>query len=82
MSRLWMGGTPISDVEFEDELPHRFVWLGRRHTIIAIHNSWEVHQWADGIHREIFLVSTHNRLSLELFRDCLTDNWYVQRLYD
>jgi hypothetical protein len=83
MSRLWAGGTPVKAVALTDDLlPLGFTWLDKRHVILAIDNIWDIHQWPDGIYRDYFRVTTDTGLSLDLFRDCLTDNWYVQRLYD
>ena len=83
MSRFWAWGTPITAVSLTDDLaPLGFTWLKRRHTILTIDNSWEVNQWPDGIVREYFLVTTSTHLHVDLFRDCLTNDWYVQRLHD
>ena len=83
MSRLWAWGNPVKDVALTDDLlPLGFTWLQARHVILTIDNTWEVNQWPDGIVREYYLVATDTHLRLDLFRDCLTDTWYVQRLHD
>ena len=83
MSRLWAWGNSIDEMALTDDLlPLGFTWLDKRHIIIAIDNNWEVNQWPDGIVREYYLVKSNTGLHLTLFRDVLTDNWFVQRLHD
>jgi hypothetical protein len=83
MSRLWAWGTAVEEVALTDDLvPLGFTWLQQRHVVLTIDNAWEINQWADGIVRQYFRVTTHTQLSLDLFRDCLTNAWFVQRLHD
>jgi hypothetical protein len=83
MSRLWEWGTPIKDVALTDtQEPTGFIWLHQRHVVYRIDNHWNVNQWAEGIVREYFLVVTTTGLTVDLFRDCLIDLWFIQRLYD
>ncbi|MBZ0300542.1 MAG: hypothetical protein K8J31_12410 [Anaerolineae bacterium] len=83
MSRLCEWGMLIEDVALTaTREPLSFIWLHRRHVVYRIDNHWEVDQWAEGIVREYFFVITTSDLALDLFRNCLTDTWFIQRLYD
>ena len=83
MTRLWTRGTPVADVVLTAEgQPVAFCWWQRQHQVQRIINAWEVQQWPDGILRDYFLVVTDTRLYLDLFRDQITADWYIQRLHD
>jgi hypothetical protein len=66
------------------QTPYAFTWLGRTHQVQGIAKRWrvDVDWWRDRVWREYFKLTTHTGLLVILYRDVLTDRWYLQRLYD
>ena len=84
MTHLWPRGTPIVVVFDQTYTPQRFIWQGRRHRVQQITKRWRVDQdwWQRRIWREYFKLSTATGLLVVIYRDLLTGQWYLQRLYD
>ncbi len=84
MTYLWPQGDPIR-VEV-DELwqPLRFVWRRQVHPVSAVANRWRVDEdwWRGRVWREYFKLITTTGLLVIVFRDLVSGEWYVQRLYD
>ncbi len=84
MTYLWPQGTPLT-VRFEaDWTPRQFIWQDRAHPVQAVINRWRVDQawWGRRIWREYFKLTTRTGLLVIIYRDLLTGQWYLQRLYD
>jgi hypothetical protein len=84
VTHLWGAGEPItvqSDAAFA---PLSFTWQGRSHPVERIAKRWrlDVNWWQQRIWREYFKVVTHSGLLVVLYRDWLTGEWFLQRLYD
>ncbi len=84
MTRLWPQGQPIPVSDDADGRPHRFRWQGRTHQVEQITRQWrvDVDWWRDRAWRAYFKLSTDTGLLVEIYHDLLTDQWYLQRLYD
>lgn len=84
MTHLWPRGTPIVVVFDQTYTPQRFIWQGHRHRVQRITKRWRVDQdwWRRRIWREYFKLSTATGLLVVIYRDLLSDRWYLQRLYD
>jgi hypothetical protein len=98
MTRLWPNGEPITVESDPDGAPRAFTWQGRTHLVQGIAKRWRVdtgwwHHPAVSpvpgrcgtnrrVWREYFKLSTRTGLLVILYRDLLTDRWYLQRLYD
>ncbi len=84
MTRLWPNGEPITVEHSPDGAPRAFTWQGRTHPVQGIAKRWRVDTgwWRRRIWREYFKLSTRTGLLVILYRDLLTDRWYLQRLYD
>jgi hypothetical protein len=84
MTYLWAGGDPIQ-VEVDERWgPVRFVWRARAHPVSEVTNRWRVDEewWNRRIWREYFKLVTTTGLLVIVFRDLMTGEWYLQRLYD
>ena len=84
MTRFWPDGLPIT-VESDDlNSPLSFKWRRRTHRVQHIANYWRIdtHWWEERVWREYFKVTTDTGLLVLIFRNLLTGDWYIQRLYD
>jgi hypothetical protein len=84
MTRLFIGGVLV-EVQIDlNAMPVRFTWEGQVYRVQNIANHWRVDMgwWRLRICRDYFKVSTSNGLLVTLYRDLLTDCWYLQRVYD
>lgn len=81
MSRLWLQSIPI---EAEGEPPTAFVWEGRRYVVHEVVRQWRIDTewWRGRIWRTVYTVITTGGLCVDLYRDCLTGAWYLQRVWD
>jgi hypothetical protein len=84
MTRLFPLLHPILVATDGDNVPVSFEWQDKRHIIHSIANVWRVEKewWHIPIARDYFLVATHTGLLVEIFRDRINHEWYMQRLYD
>ena len=84
MTRLWPQGEPITVQADEQLAPRSFVWQGRRHPVEQIAKRWRVDQgwWQGRVWREYFKVATGSGLLVVLYRDFLSGEWFLQRVYD
>lgn len=84
MTRLWPQGEPITVQHDEQLAPRSFIWQGRRHPVQQIAKRWRVDQdwWRGRIWREYFKVATGSGLLVVLYRDFLSGEWFLQRVYD
>lgn len=84
MTHLWPEGQPIRVRCGEWDTPLSFVWRGRVHTVQGIAKRWrvDVEWWQQRVWREYFKLYTDTGLLVILYRDLLSGQWYLQRLYD
>lgn len=84
MTRLWETSQIIRMTVDADGVPLRFVWQDRTHPVQQINNRWrvDVGWWRLHIWREHYKLTTATGLLVIVYHDLLTDNWYLQRLYD
>lgn len=84
MTRLWPEGVPIEVVQDADGAPLSFRWEGRRHGVCVLSNAWrvDVAWWSDRRWRAYYKLTTDTGLLVAVYRDLLTEAWYLQRLYD
>ena len=84
MTRLWPEGVLIT-VRADYLAAPRFVtWQGAVHPVEKIAKRWRVDQgwWQNRVWREYFKLTTKTGLLVIVYRDLLTGEWYLQRLYD
>jgi hypothetical protein len=83
MTRLWVGGVPV-EVRLADGLPAQFTWGNRVHPVAGIANRWRVDigWWRLRVWRDYFKLHTTTGLLLIVYHDLVSDQWYVQRVYD
>ena len=85
MTRLWPEGEPVETWGGE-EIPSGFIWRGSTHQDLMICNRWRVHtRWwepSETIWREYVKVATNRGLLCLLYRDLLSDAWFLARVYD
>ena len=84
MTRLWPEGEGI-EVDVDDEgAPLSFTWRGQRRRVQGIAKRWRVDEgwWRNRVWREYFKLATADGLLVLLYRDLLTGDWRLQRLYD
>ena len=84
MTRLWPEGQPIAVLSDGDGTPRSFEWRGCTHPVTGISKRWRVDNgwWRKRAWREYFKLETATGLLVIIYRDLLTDQWYLQRLYD
>jgi len=84
MTHLWPEGEPIAVVSDADGTPRSFEWQGRTHSVTGTAKRWRVDEgwWRQRVWREYFKLYTHTGLLVIIYRDLLTGQWYLQRLYD
>jgi hypothetical protein len=82
MTQLWPEGLPI-DVDTVKDRPIALRWQ-RRRLVRAVTDHWLIHDdwWHDEIWRHYFEVTTVDGLLCVVYRDLLTDRWYLERVYD
>ena len=83
MSRYFGEGILIQVEQDGAAQPRLFVWRQYRYSIDQITNDWriEAEWWDNPIVRDYFEVTTRTGLWVVLFHDCITDAWFMQRLY-
>jgi hypothetical protein len=84
MTYFWPGGLPIRVVVDEGGRPIRIVWNRQQHTIATVALGWLIDDqwWAERVWRLYYLVVTQTGHLLVIFRNLITNTWYVERLYD
>jgi hypothetical protein len=84
MTRLWPGGQSILVESDSGGTPVSFAWQGRPHRVLGVAKRWRVDQgwWRRRVWREYFKLYTHTGLLVIVYRDLLSSQWYLQRLYD
>jgi hypothetical protein len=84
MTRLWPEGQPIEVRCTTLKTPHVLVWQGQTHPVQGIAKRWrlDLDWWRGRTWREYFKLYTQTGLLVIIYRDLLTDQWYLQRLYD
>ena len=85
MTRLWPEGEQV-EMWSKGETPFGFVWQGTPHRILEVCNRWRVHTYwwepDEIVWREYMKVSTATGLLCLIYRDMLSDNWFLARIYD
>ena len=84
MTRFWAKGKLIHVVSDELGEPKRFEWQRGTHQVDAIARQWRVDLdwWRIRVWRDYFKLVTNSGLLVVIYRDLLSDQWYLQRLYD
>jgi hypothetical protein len=83
MTRLWSHGDAIT-VSTKRGLPISFIWQDREHLVASIAKRWRVDEgwWRHRVWRECFKLATDTDLLVVIYRDLVSGEWYLQRLYD
>lgn len=84
MTHLWPEGEPIQVASDASQAPQTFAWRGQAHRVERVAKRWrvDVDWWRGRVWREYFKLTTHTGLLVVIYRDVLTNRWYLQRLYD
>lgn len=84
MTHLWSEGALIKVLAEEKVIPQRLIWQEQTHIITQITRRWRVKSdwWDEPIWRDYFKLTTNTGLLLIIFHDLLSEQWYLQRLYD
>ena len=85
MTRLWRSGQPLAVRTDDNAVPSSFEWNGRVHCISGICNHWRVHHdwWrCSPIWRDYYKIVTTDGFLCVIYRDLVTDTWYLARIYD
>ena len=75
----------LIEVQFDGlYTPKVFIWNRQSHRVEQVANRWrvDVEWWHQRIWREYFKLTTHNGMLVVIYRDLLTQDWYLQRIYD
>jgi hypothetical protein len=84
MSRLFQQAVKLEVKESDQHEPIAFMYKGRIEKINNLVKRWRITQgwWKRAIEREYFQIETQTGAICELYRDLLTEVWYLQRIYD
>ena len=96
MTRLWTPAEPITVVTVASQAsrpggapsgrghPAHFSWQGQTHAVAHITRVWrvDIDWWRERIWRSYYKLNTDTGLLVIIFQDLLTNQWYIQRLYD
>jgi len=84
MTRLWEVSELIEVEVDATGAPLRFKWREQFHPVERIGKRWRVDLgwWHVHIWREHYKLATETGLLVIVYRDLLTGQWYLQRLYD
>jgi len=84
MTRLYQPAQAIQATSDDKGTPLAFEWREQVHRVLHAGNPWRIHLewWRREIWREYFQVETHSRLTCVVYRDLLTDRWYLERIFD
>lgn len=86
MTRLWPEGVILALIPDPQQRPASFVWQGRRHQVLTIHEEWQVDidWWDDAgrVWRDYFVLTTTGGLLCLLYRDRLMREWRLAKIYD
>ena len=84
MTYLWPDGELIAVEADSLHTPCAFTWRGRTHPVQSIAKRWrvDVDWWRVRVWRENFKLATGTGLLVVIYRDLLSGDWYLQRLYD
>jgi hypothetical protein len=85
VTRLWPDGEPV-EVWGEAGMLTDFTWQGEAHRVLQVCNRWWIHTcwWEPGeaVWREYLKVATDTGLLCLLYRNLLSGDWFLARLYD
>ena len=81
MTPFWPEGKAI-EVVMSDEEPAAFRWIRRKHRVRDVSARWRVHTewWAGEVWRDYWEITTDTGLLCVLFRDLLSDRWFLERV--
>lgn len=84
MTYLWARGEAITVKSDDLATPQVFTWRGQTHQVQTVAKRWRVDLgwWRSRIWREYFKLTTQTGLLVIIYREVLTGDWYLQRLYD
>ena len=84
MSPFWPDGKRV-EVQASDESPLGFRWNRRRHRVLDVSARWRIHTdwWTESeVWRDYWEVTTDTGLLCILFRDLLTEGWFLERVLE
>jgi hypothetical protein len=84
MTKLYQPAQSIEATIGDKGEPLAFEWREQVHHVLHVNNHWRIHVewWRTEIWREYFQTETLSRLTCVIYRDLLTDTWYLERIYD
>ena len=84
MTRLLGMGILIRVSSDQNGCPSIFEWEDRAHPVLDVVDHWrvDVDWWRWRVWREYFQLTTTTDLLVVIYHDLMTDQWYLQRLYD
>jgi hypothetical protein len=86
MSYFWQEGYPLTVITDENGLPLRLSWdwYQGSHEIYLIGDSWSIDDewWIEPKKRTYYKVTTESGQALIIFLDGVTNEWFIQWVYD
>lgn len=84
MAHHWPDGLAITVQVDAEAMPLALRWQGNHHAVRWIVAMWRTDHgwWADHVQRDYYRLVTESGYLLELYRDCLNEQWYLLRSYD
>jgi len=84
MTYFWPGGIPIKVQVDPSGRPLSIVWNGKSHRVdrVSVGKLLDDRWWVARVWRAYYRVITASGLLLVIFRNLITNTWYLERLYD
>ncbi len=83
MTKFFNPAIEIKVQEASNGCPTGFIYNHKSAQVRHINRQWRIREgwWRDEAAREYFQLET-SRFVCMIYRDMLTSNWYLQRIYD
>lgn len=84
MTHFWADGRALSVACDETGRPSALTWEGIRYRVLRVADRWRVDDewWAERVWREYYWLTTEFGMLVLVYRDLLTGDWYLQRMYN
>ena len=84
MTRLWSIPKLIKVLVNQEGDPAVLFWRGRRDLVLDVGNHWRVEEdwWRKEIARDYYQIETRGGLLCVIYRDLVSGEWYMERVYD
>lgn len=84
MTHFWADGKALTVLCDETDRPSALMWEDTQYRVLRVADRWRVDDewWAERVWREYYRLTTEVGMLVLVYRDLLTDDWYLQRVYN